>query len=152
MSRGISWRQHTMLRSIAHHTKQTRLVWVSRDPPKCIQQPVLEPVAWRSIDRGPGGEDREDYFTAHAEWNREQTVRRALRSLERRGLIKLGRYVFTAEPISRLGTSIEWRCTDPDNHSPSGGLTRIMSGALLTEAGWALVRANAQAASAGAEP
>ena len=75
---------------------------------------------------------RANYFTARGAWNREQTVRRALRSLERRGLVTLDRYVFSFH-------GDDWCCLEPDRHIP--GDTRIMTGALLTEAGWAVVRA-----------
>jgi hypothetical protein len=70
----------------------------------------------------------------------EQTLRRALRSLERRGLVTLGRYVFRPSADSRdwTGPSIVWRYRDPDDHVP--GDSRMMTGALLTEAGWAVVR------------
>ena len=126
MSRGISWRQRTMLESIAFNSTFSRSAW-GRKPAK---KPVEEPVPWREIDYGPGGEA--NYFTARGAWNREQTVRRALRSLERRGLVTLDRYVFSFH-------GDDWGCLEPDRHIP--GDTRIMTGALLTEAGWAVVRA-----------
>ena len=47
------------------------------------------------------------------------TVRRALRSLERRGLITLDRYVFDAEPIINGwgSTEIKWSSKDRTSHS-----------------------------------
>ena len=102
MSRGISWRQHAMLKSIAHHTKQTRLVRVGDE---FIREPCEEPVAWRSIDRGPGGEGP-DYFTPRAAWNREQVTRRALRSLERRGLVLARLFLFFRLPFRLLKSKI----------------------------------------------
>jgi hypothetical protein len=91
-----------------------------------------EIVAWRDIDDGP--RDESDYLNARAAWNREQTMRRALRSLERRGLVELGRYVFFPEPVERhLSISIVWTVIDPDDHVP--GESRIMTGVRLTALG-----------------
>lgn len=108
MSRGISWRQQTMLKSLLRQEKDGR------------------PVAWRDIDYGPGWE-LEDWFGQRVQWNIEQSKRRALRSLEQRGLVTLGRYVFAPDDNGR------WFYQDPANHVR--GQTRIMIGALLTEAG-----------------
>src|SRR4051794_16959248 len=114
MSRGISWRQRMMLKSIAHHTKQTQLVRVGDE---FIREPCEEPVAWRSIDRGSGGECP-DYFTPRAAWNREQVTRRALRSLERRGLVTLDRYLFCYEPFT---DGMMWTYRPPDQHDSTIG-------------------------------
>ena len=119
MTQGISWRQRSMLHSLANNREEI--------------------VAWRDIDNGPGGEDDPDYFSARVSWNREQTMRRALRSLERRGLVELGRYVFAPEPINWTGsTSIIWTVRHPDDHVP--GDTRIMTGVKLTALGREAVR------------
>ena len=115
MTRGISWRQHWMLKSIGGHPEESV-------------------VAWRDIDQGHTGtqESAPDYFGARASWNREQTLRRALKSLERRGLVELGRYVFDNDPRGIYN----WTVTDPDRHVP--GVSRIMTGASLTPAGRAV--------------
>jgi hypothetical protein len=72
---------------------------------------------------------------ASVQWNIEQAQRRALRNLQQRGLVELGRYVFLPEPIlTALGTtSIVWRYRPPGDHVP--GQSRIMTGVLLTDAG-----------------
>ena len=132
MSRGISWRQRVMLQSIARRSWRNNGVAGQR----------IEPVAWRDIDYGPTqAEGYADYDTPRWQWNKEQVVRRALRSLERRGLVELGSYVFHVEPIiDGWGfTEIRFTYTDPDRHIP--GSTRIMTGALLTDAGWAAIHA-----------
>jgi hypothetical protein len=67
----------------------------------------------RSIEYGPtSAERRDDYFTSRGQWNLEEATRRALRSIERRGLITLGSYVFFREEIntglsSVLGVSMD---------------------------------------------
>jgi hypothetical protein len=125
MSRGLSWRQHSMLESILRRSGERQ-----------------EPVALRDIDYGPTAlEGDPDYSSARNQWNIEQAMRRALRSLERRGLVTLARYVFFPEPVSGfLGSvNMRWAYTAPDNHVP--GDSRIMLGALLTDAGRALVKA-----------
>jgi hypothetical protein len=95
-----------------------------------------DPVAWRDLNYGPtGSEESVDYHSVRNQWNIEQATRRALRSLERRGLVTLGRYVFACEPSSGFfgNVSLIWTYRAPDDHVP--GDTRIMTGALLTEAG-----------------
>jgi hypothetical protein len=87
---------------------------------------------------GSGG-GRESSRSAHIQWNLEQTTRRALRSLERRGLVKLGSYYF--QPHADIGAfgfpKTVWICVRRSNYVPGEG--RIMTGATLTTAGWAVV-------------
>jgi hypothetical protein len=130
MGKGISWRQQVMLNSILE--QERRFSREGEGP---------EPIAWRDIDDGPRFDDID--IDARVAWNREQTLRRSLRSLERRGLVALGRYVFFPEPIITAfgNTSIVWTATYPDNHVP--GDTRIMTGARLTDAGRAHARKGA---------
>jgi hypothetical protein len=133
-----------MLESIARYTQGTRHEWIAE---RWVQRTVEEPVAWRVLNYGPThAEGREDYNTARWQWNYEQVVRRALSSLERRGLVTLGRHAFyfngevaSGAFESRFQNSPEWSYTHRDNHIP--GQTRIMIGALLTDAGWVVVRA-----------
>ena len=114
MSRGISWQQRNMLRSLA---KNKEVV-----------------VAWRDVDDYNTPADLDDYFSARATWNWEQTRRRALRSLEVRGLVELGRYVFSPEPVmGGISAHIVWTVVDPDHHRP--GESRIMTGVRLTVLG-----------------
>ena len=133
MSRGLSWRQKYMLRDIAERCRQ-RNNMRSGDGPW--------PVAWLSIDYGDTHTEEYDCFTARGRWNLEQATRRALRSLERRGLVFLDRYVFRPEPIITNGNGwgspeIVWNYVDPDDHIP--GESRIMTGVMLTDAGEAAV-------------
>jgi hypothetical protein len=127
MSKGLSWRQRGMLVSIAYHVR----LWGNRN--------LQIPVAWRAINYGPSGEWRRDFdLTARIMWNIEQAQRRSLRSLEQRGLVKLGRYSFNQyADRGGIGPQIFWSYTHPKNHVP--GETRIMTGAVLTPAGWAVV-------------
>ena len=126
VGKGLSWRQRHMLGSIAREATR----W-SKDR--------NEPVAWRAIDYGPTSEGDDDYETARVRWNIEQATRRSLRSLERRGLVKLGRYGF--QPLADIGgmgvPQILWSCVRLRHRVP--GATRIMTGVRLTDAGWALV-------------
>jgi hypothetical protein len=118
MSRGLSQRQRWMLGSIARQTSGHK-----------------NAVAWREIDDGTTGcEDNYD-LSARAEWNREQSVRRALRSLEQHGLVRLRRYSFDPEVRGELLPQIVWTrfC------GRVRGQTRTMTGVRLTDAGWALV-------------
>jgi len=114
MSKGISWRQRSMLESMLRLEKVCTPSW-SKEP---------WPVAWRELDYGPT--DETVFFTPRGQWNIEQATRRALRSLERRGLIKLGRYSFMAD-------ADEYGANDPDEHTP--GRDRWMTGVLLTPEG-----------------
>jgi hypothetical protein len=127
VSRGLSWRQRTMLASVAREA--TRWSKEDRDLP----------VAWRAIDYGPTSSERDhDYTSARVQWNIEQATRRALRSLERRGLVELDRYCFRPyADMNRISPQIFWAYVDPDDYVP--GETRTMTGVVLTKAGWALV-------------
>jgi DNA-binding MarR family transcriptional regulator len=69
-------------------------------------------------------------------WNREQTIRRALRSLERRGLVYLKRHAFS---LIRVGNSIYWSSNIPEAHIR--GESHIMIGVELTDTGRKLARA-----------
>jgi hypothetical protein len=118
------------------------LASIAREATRWSKKDRNKPVAWRAIDYGPTSSERDpDYSSsARVQWNIEQATRRALRSLERRGLVELGRYCFT--PYAEMGgggmfPQIFWRYTDPDDYVP--GETRTMTGVLLTKAGWALV-------------
>jgi hypothetical protein len=124
MSRGISWRQRNLLRSLLRLEKvRTPRGW----------EPF--PVAWCELDYGPTehmGDN--DYFGPRVQWNIEQATRRALRSLEARGLVELGQYSFRPYAgQSGLSPQIEWHYRDPDEHVP--GQSRFMTGVVLTEAG-----------------
>jgi hypothetical protein len=126
MSKGLSWRQRWMIDSIAREATR----WGKNERNK--------PVAWRAIDYGPT--DEEVYFTARGQWNIEQALRRSLRSLERRGLVELGRYCFRPDADMYRGGSPEifWSYVHPDDYVP--GEMRTMTGVTLTDAGWALAR------------
>lgn len=121
MSKGLSWRQRSMLKQLAQ-------VEANSSP---IGGP---PTPWRMLDYGPSHAYNEANGTpdqVRASWNIEQAQRRALRNLEARGLVTLGRYAFYI-------TEREWVCVDPDTHVP--GETRIMTGVLLTDAGREIVK------------
>jgi len=131
MSRGISARQRLLLRSIARQTVRQRPVQVNE---AIAWRWFEQPVAWRLLDSaasatGSRGNDCSiPTGSRGSRWNREQSTRRALRSLARRGLIELGRYVFDVTD--------DYQYLDPADHTP--GDTRIMAGALLTATGWAI--------------
>ena len=117
MSRGISLQQRHLLVGVLRRSTDSRPV-----------------VAWRDIDTGPGREGNPDYDSRRVQWNIEQTQRRALRSLEKRGLVELDRYVFDYLPPEGFhSTDHGWFTIDPDDHVP--GRTRIMTGVALTDAG-----------------
>jgi hypothetical protein len=120
MSRGLSWRQRSILESIAGRHGEI--------------------VAWKDVDYGPtSAEMRGDYLERRSQWNNEQSVRRALRSLARRGLVETGRYVFLEfadTPHGSLSPRICWTAINPDDHVP--GQTRIMTGVRLTSEGEAV--------------
>jgi hypothetical protein len=147
MSKGLSWRQRLMLASIAKQTMREEGP-VKLVDGRFVRQSFPRPVAWRSIDYGaPGKNTDADWhasFTARGAWNREQAMRRALRSLERRGLVKLGSYAFRPEAADNV--EIEFVYCHPDRYIP--GETRWMTGATLTEAGWAAIEAAKSAARA----
>jgi hypothetical protein len=128
MNKGLSWRQLHMLNSIA------------REATRWSKEHRKRPVACRAIDHGStsaGAND--DHQSARAQWNVEQAVRRSLRSLQGRGLVKLGRCCFY--PVAYMnrvgGTQIFWNYVCR-RHRVTGE-TRIMTGVLLTDAGWAMV-------------
>jgi hypothetical protein len=124
MSRGISWRQRWLLQSALRAERQQS------------EYRKGDPIAWRDLDYGPGGELRDDYYGARHQWNIEQAKRRALRNLERRGLVELGAYSFSFMPAAAMvGSSLNilWICQGPDDHVP--GQSRIMTGVLLTDEG-----------------
>jgi hypothetical protein len=123
MSRGLSWRQHWLLKSIARREERNK----------------GEPVAWCDIDYGPTSSDSDpDFFSRRVQWNTEQSLRRSLRSMERRGLVELDRYCFAPEPTwNGMTTQIVWNCIHLDDYVP--GEMRLMTGALLTDAGRAVI-------------
>jgi hypothetical protein len=120
-----------MLQSIAFNAT----LWGEHDRDK--------PVAWRAVSYEAAAAFKlEDFVTppAQREWNIEQSQRRALKSLERRGLITLGSYYFSpyAEETGFMHQArIYWSYTRPKDHVP--GQSRIMTGIILTEAGWTMV-------------
>jgi hypothetical protein len=134
MSRGISWRQRGML---------TQLLRLERErTPRGSRE--RWPVAWRELDYGPTGTglretddpDGYDAILAHPrhQWNIEQATRRALRSLERRGLIELFQCSFAAyADTGPHNPKIVYRPIDPDEHTP--GQDRYMTGVRLTSEG-----------------
>ena len=120
MSKGLSWRQRYMLSSIARRAKKLE---------------EGDPVAWCDIDYGPtSSESDDDFDSPRVQWNIEQSTRRSLRSMERRGLVELERYCFFPEPTwNGMTTGIVWHYTHPDDYVP--GDMRMMTGVLLTDAG-----------------
>lgn len=128
MSKGISWRQRYMLEKIACEIERAE----DKD----------DPIAWRAIDYGATSSESDPDFCSsqRIQWNIEQSVRRALRSMERRGLVELGSYYFSGDadwPKGRMGPEIIWSCAHPEDYVPGQG--RIMTGVLLTDAGRAMV-------------
>jgi hypothetical protein len=124
MGRGLSGKQYEILWQIAKSEGRT----------------YRQICAWRDIGVSYGDID-DDYFDDPAtarrqDWNSEQSLRRALKSLQRRGLIGIARYVFMVMPD---GYDLVHVCTNPENHVP--GQTRIMTGAYLTDAGRAMIDA-----------
>jgi hypothetical protein len=131
MSKGVSWRQRLILQSL-----------LRREEADKKEYGHAEPVAWKDLDYGPWHEGSYKHGDEpRQEWNREQALRRALRSLEKRGLVDLGQYVFTPfpepyvtpHPHHFLDARIKWMAMNPDQHIP--GKMRIMTGVLLTEEG-----------------
>jgi len=114
LSKGISWRQRSLLWSV--------LRWEGRYGRND------RPVAWRILNYGPtDAEMRGDYMSPRVQWNIQQATRRALRSLERRGLVELGSYSF--KDYDQDG----WHYQDPNDHVP--GQSRYMTGVTLTAKG-----------------
>jgi hypothetical protein len=99
------------------------------------------PVAWRDLDYGPTNHESTDAFLEpRVQWNLEQATRRALRSLEARGLVELGTYSFipVVEENRVMGPRIVWWCQALEEHVP--GESRYMTGVMLTDAGRDLAR------------
>jgi hypothetical protein len=115
MSRGISWRQRSLLHS-AWRKEQKRSKYRKDDP-----------IAWRELDYGPTS-GKHDYFSPQGQWNIEQATRRALRNLEQRGFVELATYSF-------FGDGHEgWYCHyDLNDHIR--GRDRYMTGVSLTDKG-----------------
>jgi hypothetical protein len=126
MSRGISLGQRLILRQLLQKEEE------SPDP-----VPLLE-LEYGSSKR------LTDWQNPRQVWNLEQAMRRALRNLEQRGLVKLGRYVFMPYPEIRrhplLGRVpyLLWACQEPEQHIP--GQSRILTGVLLTDIGRRVAR------------
>jgi hypothetical protein len=130
MSKGLSWRQRSILKQLLQFEKD-------RGP---------DPIAWRELDYGlPVNDSHEKTDTPKGQWNIEQAMRRSLRSLKQRGLVDLGRYAFDQAVgdvrrvdnhelrASYLTADIEWHAVNPDQHIP--GQSHIMTGVLLTDEG-----------------
>ena len=122
MSKGISWHQLSMLKQLLQFEKDDG---------------GQLPVAWRALDYGP---PQSDHTAPKGRWNIEQATRRALRNLEKRGLVDLGRYVFFPEAEPRrsdkdrtIDAIIQWVPVQPNRHVP--GQSRKMTGVLLTDEG-----------------
>jgi hypothetical protein len=131
------------------------LLWLEKDrAPSWSKTPW--PVAWCELDYGPTSHEIEDSSWSRQtsnkpnpkvtnEWNIEQAMRRALRNLEQRGLVELGRYAFmpyaeiqrhvtsNGEPRPFASPTTIWVYQHPDEHIP--GRSRYMTGVLLTEKG-----------------
>jgi hypothetical protein len=123
--------------------------------PKWSEKPW--PVAWKELDYRPSKSELPEVVDRQkGQWNIEQATRRALRNLEKRGLVELGPYAFMQEAdikivnispellespelreilvAPQMQTAVlEWYCIDIDNHIP--GQSRIMTGVLLTDKG-----------------
>jgi hypothetical protein len=127
MSKGLSWRQRLMLHQLLRLERKAR---------------AREPVAWRELDYGPTRhEGTGEFYEKRTQWNIEQAQRRALRGLERRGLVELGQYSFVEETtMSGFFLRTSWFAQHPDRHVP--GQNRYMTGVLLTEAGRQLAAAD----------
>ena len=127
MSKGLSWQQRDLLRTLIQRENEQ-----SAD-----QHNVGDPIAWRELDYEAAGHHHEDsFYNPSVKWNIEQSTRRALRSLEKRGLVELGRWVFELypEPHDPLwGTRYFWNYVDSDDHVP--GESRIMTGVKSTALG-----------------
>jgi hypothetical protein len=118
MSKGISWRQRCLLKSLL----------------RLEERYERKPVSWHELDWGIS--EREKWHDPERErdhrrweWNREQAKRRALRNLEARGLVRLGRYVFAPEAGVREEHP-HYPRIDLDDHVP--GQTRIAVGVRLS--------------------
>jgi hypothetical protein len=118
MSRGISWRQRCLLRGLLRAEQA--------QPAHCKG----DPIAWRNLDYGPTEheEDWDHFDSPECQWNIEQATRRALRSLEKRGLVRLGTRSFRPGEHDN-----DWTCQDRGNHV--SGQSRYMTRVLLTDRG-----------------
>jgi hypothetical protein len=123
MSKGLSRQQCEILWYIARHEEHRGKVRAWRD----IH------VSYGNIDDDYGNDSAS---TRRQDWNNEQSLRRALKSLKRRGLIGVDQYVFMVLPV---GFDVAHICMNPENHI--AGQTRIMTGAYLTDAGRAILDA-----------
>jgi hypothetical protein len=128
MSRGLSWRQRSMLKQLLELEQKNKGTYDEG-----------RPVAWSALDYGPFHEGDEDYSSARVQWNLEQAQRRALRSMAERGLVDLATYSFrldadTVGPFRQ--PRIIYTAQHPDDHVP--GQSRYMTGVLLTDQGRAL--------------
>jgi hypothetical protein len=114
MSRGISERQRLILQQLLQLEKKGRKV-----------------IAWRQL------RDHEK-----TDWNTEQSLRRALRSLEKRGLVELGTYSFMPRQERQrlrgrhyrpaLDAVGEWIAQDAWHHTSR---SHYMTGVSLTDKG-----------------
>ena len=134
MSRGISWRQRFMLGQLL------RMEEADKEGMGRVLKRV-RPVAWMKLDYGPTRHNTDDENAPRHHWNKEQAMRRALRNLEQRGLVKLGRYVFL--PYAEhwrgaLSPEIAWLYQHSNEHIP--GQSRFMTGVLLTDEGRRVAR------------
>ena len=110
MSRYVSTKQKAILAAIAEQNKRTEI------------------VAWCDIDVQYGSEERDPY-SPDISWNQEQALRRSLRTLAKRGLVKLGRYRFHLEPVS-----VGYKWFVPGEYDiVSGNDWRTMTGVCLTK-------------------
>ena len=107
LSKGISWRQRFMLMQLDR-----------------LNSP--DPVAWRRIDYGPVRDDLRDQAVRES---KDQAQQRALRSLEKRGLIR-------HEQLCYAYVDNEWVEIPPDYT----GLPRFMLGVELTDEGRRMAR------------
>jgi hypothetical protein len=87
-----------------------------------------DPVAWRNIDYGPVSGNLRDQAVRE---QRDQAQQRALRSLERRGLI-------TQEQLCYAYIDDEW--VEIPRDYTGAGLTRFMLGVVLTNEGRRVAR------------
>lgn len=123
MSRGLSRSQIWMLGSIAYQEDWRR------------GHGLNPAVPWFEIDRGPDAKRESVGYveTPDDRWSYEITVRRALTSLEKRGLVTTARYSFQPDTYrsSRRSSGMEWVVAR--DHFP--GECRLATGAVLTGAG-----------------
>jgi hypothetical protein len=138
MSRGLSAQQASMLRQLERLERRHAKV----------EDEDQRTFPWSALDYGEIAHRKFcpvfDYSRpldalvnlGRLNWNREQTVRRALRSLERRGLVHLERHAFS---LILVGHGVYWSSNVPEAHVP--GESQLMTGVELTDAGRKLARA-----------